>query len=56
MDPARLESMDMGPARLDSTESPSSLESTQDNETGGRGSGVQSFGGMEPGEGAVRPH
>lgn len=39
MDPAKLESTDMGPARLESTKSPSSLESTEDNETGGEEAG-----------------
>ena len=43
MDPARLESTDMGPARLESTESPSSLESTEDNETGGEEAGCRAL-------------
>ena len=43
MDPARLESTDMGPARLESTESPSSLESTEDNETRGEEAGCRAL-------------
>ena len=43
MDPARLESMDMGPARLESIESPSSLESIEENKTGEEEAGCRSL-------------
>ena len=43
MDPARLESTDMGPTRLESTESPSSLESIEDNKTMGEEAGCRAL-------------
>ena len=43
MDPTRLENMEMGPARLESTESPSSLESTEDKETRGEEAGCRAL-------------
>ena len=43
MDPARLESTDMGLERLESTESPSSLESIEDNKTGGEVAGCRAL-------------
>ena len=43
MDPARLQSTDMDPVRLESTKSPSSLESTEDNEIGEEEAGCRAL-------------